>query len=80
MRYQIWRYVTYSLVHAGYEHILVNVLLMWLVGLSLEMSNTWWRVSTVYMLGVVSGSLLNSLIWPHTFLAGASGGVYALAR
>ena len=53
---------------------------MWLVGLSLEMSNTWWRVATVYILGVVSGSLLTSLIWPNTFLAGASGGVYALAR
>ena len=67
-------------MHAGYEHILVNVLLMWLVGLSLEMSNTWWRVATVYLLGVLSSSLLTSLIWPDTFLAGASGGVYALAR
>ena len=67
-------------MHAGYEHILVNVILMWLVGLSLEMSNTWWRVATVYSLGVLSGSLLTTLIWPDTFLAGASGGVYALAR
>ena len=67
-------------MHAGYEHILVNVILMWLVGLSLEMSNTWWRVATVYSLGVLSGSLLSTLIWPDTFLAGASGGVYALAR
>ena len=67
-------------MHAGYEHILVNVLLMWLVGLSLEMSNAWWRVATVYLLGILSGSLLNSLISPDTFLAGASGGVYALAR
>jgi len=78
-KYEIWRYVTYSLVHAGYEHILVNIILMWLVGLSLEMSNSWWRVATVHLFGVLSGSLLNSLIWPHTFLAGASGGVYALA-
>ena len=67
-------------MHAGYEHILVNVILMWLVGLSLEMSNSWWRVATVYLFGVLSGSLLNSLIWPQIFLAGASGGVYALAR
>ena len=54
---------------------------MLLVGLSLEMTNSWWRVATVYSLGVVSGSLLSSVvhIYPGTFLAGASGGVYALA-
>ena len=43
------------------------------------MTNSWWRVATVYSLGVVSGSLLSSVIYPGTFLAGASGGVYALA-
>ena len=52
---------------------------MLLVGLSLEMTNSWWRVATVYSLGVVSGSLLSSVVPPDTFLAGASGGVYALA-
>ena len=76
---QVWRFFTYSLVHAGYEHILVNISLMLLVGLSLEMTNSWWRVATVYTLGLLTGSLLSSLLSPHTFLAGASGGVYALA-
>ena len=75
----MWRFFTYSLVHAGYEHILVNISLMLLVGLSLEMTNSWWRVATVYTLGLLTGSLLSSLLSPHTFLAGASGGVYALA-
>jgi len=78
-RIQVWRFFTYSLVHAGYEHILVNISLMLLVGLSLEMTNSWWRVATVYTLGLLTGSLLSSLLSPHTFLAGASGGVYALA-
>ena len=36
------------------------------------------RVAVVYMSGVVAGSLGTSLSDPHTFIAGASGGVYAL--
>ena len=52
---------------------------MLLVGLSLEMSHSWWRVASVYGLGVIAGSLVTSVFNPGTFLAGASGGVYALA-
>ena len=77
-RYQIWRFFTYSLVHSGMEHILVNIVLQLLVGLALEMSNSWWRVGLVYVLGVTAGSLSFSVISPGAFLAGASGGVYAL--
>ena len=36
------------------------------------------RVSLVYLCGVLSGSLLSSLLDTHMRLAGASGGVYAL--
>jgi len=79
VNYQAWRYFTYSFVHAGLEHILVNMCLLILVGLSLEMSNSWWRVGLVYTIGVISGSLGTAIIKPGTYLAGASGGVYALA-
>ena len=53
-------------------------MLQLLVGLSLEMSNSWWRVGLVYVLGVTAVSLASSIISPGVFLAGASGGVYAL--
>ena len=57
----------------------MNIVLQVLVGLVLEMSNSWWRVGLVYVLGVVAGSLSSSIISPDAFLAGASGGVYALS-
>jgi len=78
-RYQAWRFFTYSFVHSGIEHIFVNIVLQLLVGPVLEMTNSWWRVGLVYVVGVVSGSLAMSVIHPEAFLAGASGGVYALA-
>ena len=41
-------------------------------------STGWWRVATVYMSGVLAGSLWTSVLKPDKFLAGGSGGVYAL--
>ncbi len=48
------------------------------VGLPLELSHGSFRVALVYFFGVVSGSLGTSAVDPNVFLAGASGGVYAL--
>ncbi|KAF8768363.1 Rhomboid-related protein 2 like protein [Argiope bruennichi] len=42
------------------------------------MVHKWWRVMLVYFGGVIAGSLGSSLSDPATYLAGASGGVYAL--
>ena len=36
-RKQIWRFWTYALVHAGFEHVLLNVVFLLLVGILLEM-------------------------------------------
>mgnify|MGYP002715475078 CR=1 FL=1 len=42
------------------------------------MVHKFWRVALVYLAGVVAGSLGASISDPYSFLAGASGGVYAL--
>lgn len=42
------------------------------------MVHRWWRVLTIYLAGVIAGSLGTSVSDPHVLLAGASGGVYAL--
>ncbi|KAK6052689.1 peptidase, S54 family, partial [Cooperia oncophora] len=59
-------------------HITYNVLTQLLLGVPLELVHQW-RVIVVYLAGVLSvSSLLVSAVDPHVFLAGASGGVYAL--
>nr|XP_027239345.1 protein rhomboid-like [Penaeus vannamei] len=47
-------------------------------GILLEMVHRWWRVMVVYMSGVAAGALAHSIFTPTAFLAGASGGVYAV--
>ncbi|UXI14729.1 hepatocyte growth factor-regulated tyrosine kinase substrate [Sarcoptes scabiei] len=77
-RFEIWRFITYMFIHAGFYHIFSNLLIQLFLGIPLEMVHKWWRVGIVYLSGVIAGSLASSISDPYTFLAGASGGVYAL--
>ncbi|XP_058807042.1 rhomboid-related protein 2 isoform X2 [Phymastichus coffea] len=77
-RYQAWRYLTYMFVHVGTFHLVVNLLVQVMLGIPLEMVHKWWRVLIIYFAGVIAGSLGTSVSDPSVYLAGASGGVYAL--
>lgn len=57
---------------------MVNLLVQILLGVPLEMVHKGWRVLAIYFAGVLAGSLGTSVTDPSVFLAGASGGVYAL--
>ena len=78
LRQQIWRYFSYSFVHESASHIAVNAAFELLVGLPLEMTQQTFRIVIVFSTGVLAASLGSSCVDPHDFLAGASGGVYAL--
>ncbi|XP_042219677.1 rhomboid-related protein 2-like isoform X2 [Homarus americanus] len=73
-RFEAWRYLTYALIHSGYMHLVMQVFL----GLLLELVHGWWRVGLIYMAGVLAGSLSHSISAPKMYVAGASGGVYAI--
>ena len=81
-RWEAWRYVTYMCVHIGISHLVFNMTMQIMVGVFLEMEQSGWigslRIAAVYMSGVISGSLGQSLTQPRIYIAGASGGVYAL--
>ncbi|VDD94366.1 unnamed protein product [Enterobius vermicularis] len=75
---EVWRFLTYMLVHVDFFHLAFNVLTQLILGIALELVHKLWRVSAVYIAGVLAGSLLVSVVDPSAYLAGASGGVYAL--
>uniref|UniRef100_A0A4X2JZC5 Rhomboid-related protein 2 n=1 Tax=Vombatus ursinus TaxID=29139 RepID=A0A4X2JZC5_VOMUR len=77
-RKQAWRFISYMMVHVGFQHIFGNVLMQLLLGLPLEMVHKGHRVGLVYLSGVFAGSLGSSVCEPFQALVGASGGVYAL--
>lgn len=77
-RGEIWRFFLYMVLHAGWLHLLFNLLVQVLVGLPLEMVHGSTRIGAVYMAGVLAGSLGTSVFDTDVYLVGASGGVYAL--
>ncbi|KAK7074093.1 Rhomboid-related protein 2 [Halocaridina rubra] len=77
-RYECWRYITYALIHSGYMHLIINLLAQTFLGIPLEKVYAWWRVGIIYLAGVLFGSLAHSITSPKSYLAGASGGVYAI--
>uniref|UniRef100_T1J9T3 Peptidase S54 rhomboid domain-containing protein n=1 Tax=Strigamia maritima TaxID=126957 RepID=T1J9T3_STRMM len=77
-RTEIWRYLFYMVLHAGWIHLIFNLLVQIMIGLPLEMVHGTMRIGTVYMAGVLAGSLGTSVFDSDVYLVGASGGVYAL--
>ena len=58
-------------------HLVNNLLVQIVLGVLLEMVHRW-RIILIYLAGVAAGALANSLFLPTYYLAGASGGVYAV--
>ena len=77
-KWEVWRFLTYMFVHSGYFHIIFNLLMQLLLGIPLELVHRWWRMLLIYLSGVIAGSLATSISDPNVYLAGASGGVYAI--
>ncbi|XP_023327586.1 rhomboid-related protein 2 [Eurytemora carolleeae] len=75
---ELWRYISYFMVHSSWWHLIFNLGIQLVLGLPLEMVHGSGRVATIYMSGVLAGSLASSLLDPEVCLVGASGGVYVL--
>ena len=69
---EICLYVKFQYLYQIFE--IVQIFL----GIPLEIVHGPLRLSGIYVAGAMSGSLLTSMTDSNTYLAGASGGVYAL--
>ncbi|RUS88473.1 hypothetical protein EGW08_003731 [Elysia chlorotica] len=77
-RREVWRFFSYSLLHQGIIDLLLTVLIQICVGVPLEMTYSWWRVTLVYIVGVMMGSIGQSVFDRYVGLVGGAGGAYAL--
>ena len=75
---ELWRFLSYSLVHSSWWHLTFTLLLQLVLGLPLEMVHGSTRLGLIYTAGVLAGSLSTSVLDPGVCLVGASGGVYSL--
>ncbi|CAN6324789.1 unnamed protein product [Urochloa humidicola] len=76
--HQGWRLLTCTWLHAGVVHLLANMLSLVLIGLRLEQQFGYVRISTIYIVSGVGGSVLSSLFIRNNISVGASGALFGL--
>ncbi|WP_261166556.1 rhomboid family intramembrane serine protease [Microbacterium sp. Marseille-Q6965] len=76
--FQPWRVVTVALTHAGFMHVFLNMLSLWMVGRALEPMLGTARFVTTYLLCAAGGSAAVALLSFETPVVGASGAVFGL--
>jgi membrane associated rhomboid family serine protease len=82
----IWQLVTYSFLHAGLWHLLVNMAMLWMFGAQEEMDWGSRRFLELYFFCVVGAALVTIGVayagfpglTPRTMTIGASGGIYGV--
>ncbi len=82
--FEPWRGLTSAFLHAGIMHLGMNMLMLYLLGSSVERVLGWWRYLSVYLLSAAGGSMLITT-WAaftgeglNTATVGASGAIYGL--
>jgi hypothetical protein len=79
LRSEVWRLVSYQLVHAGIQHIGFNMVMQLIFGLPLNMVHGSIRFGFIYQLGVIGGALAFAVVdGAHGAVVGCSGGVYCI--
>ncbi|CAN6312167.1 unnamed protein product [Urochloa humidicola] len=76
--HQGWRLLTCIWLHAGVVHLLANMLSLVLIGLRLEQQFGFVRISIIYIVSGVGGSVLSSLFIRNNISVGASGALFGL--
>lgn len=56
-RHELWRFMSYMFLHAGWFHLGFNLLIQLVFGLPLEMVHGSGRLACIYFSGVLAGSL-----------------------
>ncbi|XP_055683707.1 protein rhomboid-like [Lutzomyia longipalpis] len=75
---EIWRFLSYTLLHQNAIHLALNVAIQIFLGIPLEYEQGHWRVFVVYFGGAVAGALGTSVFEPSILLIGASAGIYSI--
>jgi membrane associated rhomboid family serine protease len=75
---EYWRIVTAGFLHAGFFHLLFNMLSLWILGSMLEPAIGRLRFALIYFLSLVCGSFGALLLSPNAVTVGASGAVFGL--
>ena len=76
---QCWRLLTAGFLHIGIQHLVINMLTLYFLGMYVETLFGHWQMLIIYLVSVVSGSLFSMLMQPvNSVSVGASTGLFGL--
>lgn len=74
---EVWRVFTATFLHGGFDHLLGNCLMLWIVGMALEHGVGLARTAAVYFVSGLGASLLSLAAHPGPSV-GASGAIFGV--
>lgn len=74
---ELWRLVTSMFLHGGPDHLIGNMIVLYIVGMACEHALGTARTAFVYVVAGLSGSVLSLLVRPGPSV-GASGAIFGL--
>lgn len=75
---EYWRLVTSGFLHAGLFHVGFNMLVLYMLGPTIEAALGRIQFAATYFAALVCGSLGSLFLQPNAFVVGASGAVFGL--
>ena len=75
---EVWRLFSAMFLHGGVEHILMNMLSLFLVGRSVEMMFSRFSYLSIYLTSGVIGSLVSIYFHKESVGIGASGAIFGI--
>ena len=78
LRGQYWRLISSAFLHANIEHILLNTISLFYVGIALEKLIGSINIFCIYLITAVTGGLLSLAYHDNVVCVGASGAIFGL--
>jgi membrane associated rhomboid family serine protease len=78
--FEIWRLATYMFLHGGLLHILINMFILWMFGVTIEQTWGTKRFLFYYFMTGIAGGIFSTAFQPSSMVPtiGASGAIYGL--
>ena len=74
---EFWRLATALFLHGGIDHLIGNVMALFVLGMACEHAFGWLKMAAIYLLAGVAGGLASTVINPVPTV-GASGAIFGL--